>query len=119
MENRKETAMAAVGDAASIMAFRSLGVMTCPAEEAQEIEQTVIRLAREGVKIILITEPAAKKVQDLIAAYRDKTFPILLVVPDRNGTDGYGMQKIQSNMERAIGSSLDLGTDREDRHAEE
>ena len=54
MENRKETAMAAVGDAASIMAFRSLGVMTCPAEEAQEIEQTVIRLAREGVKIILI-----------------------------------------------------------------
>ena len=119
MEKNEHTAMAAVGDAASIMAFRALGVKTYPAEDAQEIEQTVIRLARDGVKIILITEPAAKKVQELISAYRDRTFPILLVVPDRNGTDGYGMEKIQSNMERAIGSSLGLGADREDRHAEE
>ena len=114
MEKTNNTAMAAIGDAASIMAFRALGVRTCPAEEAEEIEQTIIRLTREGYRIILITEPAAAKVQDLIAAYRDRAFPILLVVPDRNGSSGYGMAKIQSNMERAIGSSLGSGADGEE-----
>lgn len=114
MEKTNYTAMAAVGEAASIMAFRALGVRTYPAEDAEQIENTIIRLTREGFRIILITEPAAQKVQELVSAYRDRTFPILLVIPDRNGSTGYGMAKIQSNMERAIGSSLDLGADREE-----
>lgn len=106
MQRCEQNAMAAVGDAASIMAFRSLGVRTRAVSDAQSAAAAIVSLAREGYRIILVTEQAAQLAQETIDSYVDHPFPIILTIPDRGGSSGYGMRKIQSNMERAIGTTL-------------
>lgn len=98
--------LAAVGDTGSIMAFRAIGVKTVPAETKDDIEKAINNLVKASCKVIFITEQAAKKVPELIELYRSKTYPIILPIPSKNGTEGMGVKGINDNVEKAIGTNI-------------
>ena len=61
---------------------------------------------REEYKVIFLAERFAEELEDLLAKYRGRPYPAILPIPDQSGETGYGMKKIVSNMEKAVGSNL-------------
>jgi len=108
----KNTSIAAVGDRESVMLFRALGVETVYVNGAKETESAVHRLAREGVKVIYITEQAAEAAADIIERYKTEPFPAIIPIPGRTGTTGLGMRVIRENVEKAVGADILFGEER-------
>lgn len=98
--------LAAVGDSASILAFRALGMHTVAAGSPTEVENAVDRLAAAGYAVIFLTEPAAEQVPEVLRRYKSRAYPILLPIPDRTGSTGFGMRGIDANVEKAVGSNI-------------
>lgn len=98
--------LAAIGDMGSVVAFRAIGVKTVFATTKEDIEKSIDSLAEAGCKVIFITEQAAKSAYDLIEMYRSKTYPIILPIPSREGSEGMGLKGINANVEKAIGTNI-------------
>lgn len=104
-----QSKIAAVGDRDSIMLWRALGVETVFAENALAVTRVIDRLAKDGVSIIYITEQCAKMIPDTIQRYLTQPFPAIIPIPNREGTDGYGMAGIKRNVDKAIGADILFG----------
>lgn len=97
--------MAIIGQKDNILPFKAVGVETFPVTHYFEAVETLKKVAR-SYSIILITEDFAKKIEDVIDRYRTKPYPIILPIPSAQGSTGYGMKNISSNVERAIGLNI-------------
>ena len=97
---------AAVGSHSSVVLFSAAGIRTVSAESVKEAEKAVNRLVKEGYGIIFLTENYAKALENELKRYRASAYPVILPVPEKSGPGGYGMQKINSNMEKAIGTNI-------------
>lgn len=102
----KRNAIGAVGEKDVVYAFRVIGMEAREAETPDEIGKAVFKLVREGVRIILITESAARKIPDIIEKYKSDPEVALIPVPGSSGTDGYGMEQVHANVEKAIGTDI-------------
>ncbi len=102
----KKAKIAVVGDQDSIMVFKALGFQTFYATEQKEIESTIHQLARDDYSLIYITEESAALAADTVALYKTSTFPVIIPIPGRNGSQGFGMKGIQDNIEKAIGADI-------------
>lgn len=98
--------LAAIGDTGSIMAFRAIGVKTISAETKEDINKAINNLIKADCKVIFITEKAAKEAYELIELYRNKTYPIILPLPSKDGSEGIGIKGINDNVEKAIGTNI-------------
>lgn len=98
--------MAAVGDRNSVMLWNAVGVKTVFASEKEDIENALHALAKEGVAVIFITEPAARLAAETVERYRIEPFPAIIPIPSADGSDGLGMRNIYENVEKAIGSNI-------------
>lgn len=98
--------LAAVGDLASILSYRALGVHTVAADSPDEVEDAIDRLAAAGYAVIFLTEPAAERVPEVLRRYKSRAYPILLPLPDRTGSTGFGRRGIDANVEKAIGTNI-------------
>lgn len=97
---------AAVGSHSSVVLFSAAGIKTVSAENVKDAEKAVNTLVKEGYGIIFLTENYAKELENELKRYRASAYPVILPVPERSGGSGYGMQKINSNMEKAIGTNI-------------
>ena len=97
--------MAIIGQKDIILPFKAVVVETFPVTQYFEAVETLKKVAR-SYSIILITEDFAKKIEDVIDRYRTKPYPIILPIPSAQGSTGYGMKNISSNVERAIGVNI-------------
>ena len=97
---------AAVGNHSSVVLFSAAGIKTVSAESVKEAEKAVNRLVKEGYGIIFLTENYAKELENELKRYRASAYPVILPVPEKSGPGGYGMKKINSNMEKAIGTNI-------------
>lgn len=111
----QQGSIAVIGDRDSVMLWRSLGVETVFADKASDIEKSIHRLARDGYKIIYITEQAAGLAAEAVDRYKNETFPAIILIPNREGSQGLGMQGIRDNIEKAIGADI-LFEEEEHRH---
>lgn len=109
----RETALAAVGDRASVMLFKALGVQAVYAEDAAEADSAVRALAVAGCKVIYITERLAQKIPETIEQYKTKPYPAVIPIPDRAGSTGLGMRNIRANVEKAVGADILFGEERQ------
>ena len=100
--------IAIIGDKDSVTAFRALGVKVFSNLNPFAVRETVKKLARDGCAVILITEKAAAEVPDVITKYKASAYPVIIPIPDSTGTDGFGMQGIRNDIEKAIGSDIIL-----------
>lgn len=97
--------MAIVGDGDSIMVFKAAGVTTFSAED-EKTAKDAIRKAAKDHQIIFVTEELADTVGDFLKRFDEEPFPVICVIPSKNGSTGYGERTLKSAMERALGVDI-------------
>lgn len=95
-----------IGDKDSILGFKALGLDVYTPEEDIEIRRTIEQLALEEYGIIFITEQMASRVGDTIERYDSQPFPAIIMIPSNQGTLNIGMDRINKNIEKALGSNI-------------
>lgn len=98
--------IAAVGRHESILLFSAAGVKTVPADTAEQALQAVKSLVKNGAQVIFLTENYAAALEGPLERYRENAYPVILPVPEKSGPTGYGMAKINANMEKALGTNI-------------
>lgn len=101
-----EAKIAAVGKHESILLFSAAGVKTVPADTNAEALQAVKSLIKDGAEVIFLTENYAAALEEQLHRYRESAYPIILPVSEKSGPTGYGIAKINANMEKALGTNI-------------
>lgn len=97
--------MAIVGDGDSIMVFKAAGVAAFPAENESKAREVLRRIAKE-YQIIFLTEELARPLADFLKRFDEAPYPVVLSVPSKQGSTGYGVETLKSAMERALGVDI-------------
>lgn len=98
--------IAVVGDKDSILAFKALGIDVEIAYDAKEGRRCIDKLAGENYGIIFVTEQLASLIPETIDRYNKKTVPAVILIPSNKGTLNIGMNNINRNVEKAVGSNI-------------
>ena len=98
--------MGVVGERDVVLAFNAMGMKVIPAETPETIASAVFKLAEEGIPVIFITERAARLVPETLERYKASASTVLIPIPGSQGTDGFGMQRVKANVEKAIGADI-------------
>lgn len=97
--------MAIIGDGDSITVFKAAGVATFPAADANAARE-ILRKAAKEYRIIFLTEELAVPLADFLKRFDEQPYPVVLSVPSKNGSCGYGTELLKSAMERALGVDI-------------
>lgn len=98
--------VAVIGDRASVLAFRALGVDVFTPDTEREIRRTVDRLAKDDYALIFMTEELATRAQETVERYKAAAIPAIIMIPNSQGSKGIGMKEIASNVEKAVGMDI-------------
>ncbi len=98
--------IAVIGDRDSVMLWGVLGFETVFATHQRDIEAAVHRLAKEGAAVIYMTEQAMETASEAVDRYKTQPFPAIIPIPNRDGSLGIGMKRINDNVEKAIGADI-------------
>ena len=98
--------IAVMGDVASVLGFKALGLDVYPGAGPEEGHETLHRLARENYAIIYMTDQLAAKLTTDIARYKDALTPAIILIPGKEGPLGIGMANIKTAVERAVGADI-------------
>lgn len=96
---------AIVGDGDSITVFKAAGVDAFPAENEKQAREILRKLARE-YHIIFLTEELARPLTDFLKRFDEAAYPVVLSVPSKNGSTGYGEDMLKLASERALGVNI-------------
>lgn len=96
---------AIVGDGDSIMVFKAAGVDAFPATDAKSARELLRKVARE-YSVIFLTEELARELTDFLKRFDESPYPVVLTIPSKNGSTGYGAEEIRRASERALGVDL-------------
>ena len=99
---------AIVGDGDSIMVFKAAGVDAFPADEGKQAREILRKVARE-YSVIFLTEELAAQLGDFLKRFDESPYPVVLTIPSKNGSTGYGAEEIRRASERALGVDLFSG----------
>lgn len=98
--------IAVVGDKDSVLAFKALGVDVYTVYDSEEARKIVDTIARDNYGIIFITEQIASLIPDTIERYDHEIIPAVILIPSNQGTLNIGMNRINENVEKAVGSNI-------------
>ena len=102
----RQYGIGAVGEKEVIGAFRAIGRRAVAAETGVEGAQAVHRLVQDGVRVIFITEQAARRGAETFERYQTDPAVTLIPIPGSSGSDGLGMERVHANVEKAIGADI-------------
>ena len=100
--------IAIIGKGESVYAFKAAGVDAFVAESPEKARETLRRLAKEYA-VIFITDDLAEKTDDLIERMNESAYPVIVLLPGENGSNGYAEGKLKQRMERALGVDVLFG----------
>lgn len=98
--------VAVVGDKDSILGFKALGIDAYPVLDKDEARRVVDSAARDNYGIIFITEQLASLIPETIERYNNETIPAVILIPSNQGTLNIGMDRINRNVEKAVGTNI-------------
>ena len=98
--------IAVLGDKDSVLGFKALGLDVFPADSAEQARPILHRLAKEGYAIVYVTEQLAVGLSGEIDRYKDDLTPAIILIPDKEGSLGIGMDNIKTAVERAVGADI-------------
>ncbi len=98
--------IAVIGDKDSVLAFKALGLDVYTVNHGDEARKTVDSLAANQYGIIFITEDIASLIEETISRYDKEPVPAIILIPSNQGTLNIGMDRIQENVEKAIGTNI-------------
>ncbi|WP_077849226.1 V-type ATP synthase subunit F [Clostridium puniceum] len=95
-----------VGDKDSVLAFKALGIDVFLVTHSDEARITVDKLAQNDYAVIFVTEQVGEGIQETIERYTRQMLPAVILIPSNQGTLNIGMQKINNNVEKAVGINI-------------
>jgi V/A-type H+-transporting ATPase subunit F len=95
-----------VGDKDSVLAFKALGIDVFPVNHSDEAKKTIDKLAMNDYAVIFVTEQAAQGIEETIERYTKQMLPAVILIPSNQGTLNIGMQRINDNVEKAVGVNI-------------
>ena len=98
--------IAVIGDKDSVLAFRALGVHVFTAIEGNDARRIIDKLAKEGYGIIFVTEQLAQEIPETIQRYNNEVIPAVILIPSNRGSLNIGLENINKNVEKAVGSNI-------------
>lgn len=97
--------IAIIGDGDSITVFKAAGVATFPAENEGKAREVLRKVAKD-YQIIFLTEELAKPLTEFLKRFDEEPYPVVLSIPSKSGSTGYGTELLKSAMERALGVDI-------------
>lgn len=95
-----------IGNRDAILPFRLIGLETFPVTTAEQAKAQLSQLAKQDFGIIYLTEDFAQMIPDTIRYYDTLVTPAVILIPTHKGQLGIGMQRIQDNVEKAVGQNI-------------
>jgi V/A-type H+-transporting ATPase subunit F len=97
--------IAVVGDGTSVAGFRPLGFACHAVRRAEDARHLWPQLASGEYAVVLVTEPVWAAIADLAAEVSDSAVPAVTVIPGAGSRGGVGQEKLDSAIERALGTT--------------
>ena len=97
--------IAVIGSKDSILVFKAVGCDIFGVDSEQKT-RLALNKAIASYKVILITDDYAKYVEDIIADTQTTAYPVVLVIPSGNKKSTYALDKINADVERALGVNI-------------
>ncbi|TFF92266.1 V-type ATP synthase subunit F [Candidatus Thorarchaeota archaeon] len=102
--------IAVIGDRDTVTGFRLVGVSECATptspEDTREALMKYFRNPRVG--LIVITEPLANSVENTIVELSQAPVPVILLIPDRDGSTGTYETVLRELIQRAVGIEVNI-----------
>lgn len=98
--------IAVIGDKASVLGFKALGLEAIPVDSLEEAKAALHRLAKEDYAVVYLTETYAAGMSAELAHYKDELKPAIILIPGREGSLGIGKTNLQKAIERAVGADI-------------
>lgn len=95
-----------VGDRDSVLVFKALGLNVFEVIDEKSARNTIDKMAKDDYGVIFVTEQIADQIQETINRYNDKVVPAIILIPSNQGTLNIGMDRINSNVEKAVGANI-------------
>ena len=102
--------IAVIGDRDTVTGFRLVGVSDCASPDSpSETRELLLDYFRDpNMGLIIITEPLAEQVEDTIVELSQSPVPVILLIPDRNGTIGAYESVLKELIRRAVGIEINI-----------
>jgi len=102
--------IAVIGDRDTVTGFRLVGVNECGIPKTpDETRNFLYQYFRDpAMGLIIITEPLAAEVDELIVELSLSPVPVILLVPDREGTTGAYETVLKELIRRAVGIEINI-----------
>lgn len=98
--------IAVIGDKDSVLAFKSVGVEVFDATTAEQAQDLVKKLSQGQYAVVLIAETLAVQIPETLAKAKTRAFPAVVPIPTTAKSNGFGMQGIKADVEKAIGVDI-------------
>lgn len=108
MSNR----LGVIGSKDSVSAFCAVGVEVFDCETAEQAKDLIRHLTREDFAVLFIAESLAEQIPEVINKAKQTVYPLIVPIPLSEGGNGFGMQSIKKDVEKAIG--IDILFNKED-----
>ncbi len=98
--------IAVIGEKQIVTAFKAVGFDTFFADNSQATTDILRKLVKENAyAVIFITEDVAKGMDETLAILKSRSYPIVVPLPTLT-PNGYGMDCIKKDVEKAIGVDI-------------
>ncbi len=100
--------IAIIGDRDTVTGFRMVGVRESSIPTTpDEIRKALLDYFRDPqMGLIIITEPLAIEVEDTILELSESPVPVILLIPDREGSTGAYETVLKELIRRAVGIEI-------------
>ncbi|BAM47458.1 MAG: V-type ATP synthase subunit F [Amphibacillus sp.] len=95
-----------VGDKDSVLPFKILGFDVFATDNGNVARETIDSLAEQNYGVIYLTEAIAKEIPDTIKRYDAEIKPAIILIPNHKGSLNIGKNRIQQNVEKAVGQNI-------------
>ncbi|MCH5164619.1 MAG: V-type ATP synthase subunit F [Clostridiales bacterium] len=101
-----EGKIAVIGEKQIVTAFKAIGFDTFFADNALVTTDILRNLVKENTyAVIFITEDVASQMSDTLEILKSRSYPIVVPLPTLT-PNGYGMECIKKDVEKAIGVDI-------------
>ncbi|MHA1636476.1 MAG: V-type ATP synthase subunit F [Candidatus Thorarchaeota archaeon] len=102
--------IAIIGDRDSVTGFRMVGVNESVVPKTpDETRQALLNYFRNPqMGLIIITEPLASEIEDTILELSESPVPVILLIPDRQGSTGAYESVLKELVRRAVGVEIKI-----------
>lgn len=98
--------LAVIGDRESVLAFKAVGAETFAVKDAEKASEILRTLAKGDYAVVFITEQIAVGMSDLLKKLKTRPYPAVIPIPSATGTNGFGMDGIKKDVEKAVGVDI-------------